>query len=192
MCEDYGLCTFQKHHKLKLLLYLSSMRSYADQLKKNKFKINYLDLNNDFKVPYEKKLEIFIKKNKINELVSFEIEDKFFEKKIMSFIKKLKINWKVIPSPMFLNSRDDFKNYLSKTKKPYMANFYKIMRTKTNILIDKGKPKGGKWSFDEDNRKKLPSTVQIPKQLNLKNIYLNPKNHLWQLSTKMSEKNLEY
>ena len=88
MCEDYGLCTFQKHHKLKLLLYLSSMRSYADHLKKNKFKINYLDLNNDFKVPYEKKLEIFIKKNKINQLVSFEIEDKFFEKKNYVLDKK--------------------------------------------------------------------------------------------------------
>ncbi len=165
MCEDYGLCTFQKHHKLKLLLFLSSMRSYADQLKKNKFKINYLDLNNDFKVPYEKKLEIFIKKSKINQLVSFEIEDKFFEQKIMSLTKKLKINWKVIPSPMFLNSRDDFKNYLSKTKKPFMANFYKIVRTKTDILMDKGKPKGGKWSFDDDNRKKLPSSIKIPNMI---------------------------
>ena len=34
MAEDYGLCTFQKHHKLKILLYLSSMRSYRDELKK--------------------------------------------------------------------------------------------------------------------------------------------------------------
>ena len=56
MAEDYGLCTFQKHHKLKLILFLSSMRSYADELKKNKFKINYYDLNKDFKVSYEKKL----------------------------------------------------------------------------------------------------------------------------------------
>ena len=24
MAEDYGLCTFEKHHKLKILLYLSS------------------------------------------------------------------------------------------------------------------------------------------------------------------------
>ena len=38
MAEDFGLCTFQKHHKLKLILFLSSMRSYADELKKNKFK----------------------------------------------------------------------------------------------------------------------------------------------------------
>ncbi len=34
MAEDYGLCTFHKHHKLKLILFLSSMRSYSDELKK--------------------------------------------------------------------------------------------------------------------------------------------------------------
>ena len=44
MCESFDLCTFQKHHKLKLILFLSSMRSYADELKKNKFKVNYIDL----------------------------------------------------------------------------------------------------------------------------------------------------
>ncbi len=165
MMEDFGLCTYQKHHKLKLILFLSSMRSYADELKKNKFKINYYDLNKEFKIPYEKKLEKFINKNKINELISFEIEDKFFEKKILLLTKKLNINWKIITSPMFLNTRDEFKNYLSKTKKPFMANFYKIARTKTNILMDKGKPKGGKWSFDEDNRKKLPSSIKIPSMI---------------------------
>ena len=162
MMEDYGLCTFQKHHKLKLILFLSAMRSYADELKKNKFQINYYDLNNDFKTSYEKKLENFIIKNKVKELISFEIEDKFFEKKILSLTKKVKISWKVINSPMFLNSRDDFKDYLSKTKKPFMANFYKTARIKIDILMDKGKPKGGKWSFDEENRKKLPKDIKIP------------------------------
>ncbi len=162
MMEDYSLCTFQKHHKLKLILFLSAMRSYADELKKNKFKINYYDLNNDFKTSYEKKLENFIIKNKVKELISFEIEDKFFEKKILSLTKKVKISWKVINSPMFLNSRDDFKDYLSKTKKPFMANFYKTARIKIDILMDKGKPKGGKWSFDEENRKKLPKDIKIP------------------------------
>ena len=37
MAEDYELCTYEKHHKLKILLFLSSMRSHADQLKKNKY-----------------------------------------------------------------------------------------------------------------------------------------------------------
>ena len=165
MCESYDLCTFQKHHKLKLILFLSSMRSYADELKKNKFKVNYIDLHKDFKISYEKKLENFIKKNKYQELISFEIEDKFFEKKISSLCKKNKIEWTIIQSPMFLNSRDEFKNYLSKTKKPFMANFYKIARAKTDILMDNNKPKGGKWSFDEDNRKKLPKDIKIPEMI---------------------------
>ena len=33
-----------------------------------------------------------------------------------------------------------------------MANFYKIVRTKMNLLMNKnGTPKGNKWSFDEEN-----------------------------------------
>ena len=39
MSEDYELCTYEKHHKLKILLFLSAMRSHADHLKKNKFKV---------------------------------------------------------------------------------------------------------------------------------------------------------
>jgi len=162
MCESYDLCTFQKHHKLKIILFLSSMRSYADELKKNRFKINYVDLKKEFKISYEKKLEKFIIKFKFNELISFEIEDKFFEKKIKILCKKNNIKWTQIQSPMFINSRVEFKEYLNKTKKPFMANFYKIARTKTNILMDKGKPKGGKWSFDEENRNKIPKDIKIP------------------------------
>ena len=53
MAEDYGLCTFEKHHKLKILLFLSSMRSYADGLKDNKFKLNYSKIDSsDFKKDY--------------------------------------------------------------------------------------------------------------------------------------------
>ena len=50
MCEDYELCTFQKHHKLKILLFLSSMRSYRDELKQNKF--NPLEIVLSLQVPY--------------------------------------------------------------------------------------------------------------------------------------------
>ena len=88
MAEDYGLCTFEKHHKLKILLFLSSMRSFRDELKSKNFNIIYQDINKGFKVPYEKKLEKVIKEKKIKELSFFEIEDKFFEKKILSLSKK--------------------------------------------------------------------------------------------------------
>ena len=57
MCESYDLCTYEKHHKHKLILFLSSMRKYASELKKNTFKINYDAINTEFKIAYEKKLE---------------------------------------------------------------------------------------------------------------------------------------
>ena len=115
MAEDNGLCTYEKHHKLKILLFLSSMRSYADNLKKNSFKLTYSRIdNNDFKSDYLTKIQKIVKKNKIKEISFFEIEDKPFEKKILDFIKKNKIKLNIVKTPMFLNSRDDFKKYLSK------------------------------------------------------------------------------
>ena len=88
MAEDHGLCTYEKHHKLKILLFLSSMRSFRDELKFKKFNIIYYDIDKNFKISYEKKLENIIKEKKIKEVSFFEIEDKFFEKKILSFCKK--------------------------------------------------------------------------------------------------------
>ena len=165
MAEDYQLCTYEKHHKQKILLFLSCMRSHADRLKKNKFKLEYSSIEDkSFKLDYTEKLKKIIKAKKIKEISSFEIEDKFFENKITNFLKKEKIKWNIIQTPMFLNSREKFKNYLSKSKKPFMAVFYKDTRRDLDILMKKdGNPEGGKWSFDEENRNKLPKNISIPK-----------------------------
>ena len=102
MAEDKGLCTYEKHHKQKILLFLSSMRSYADGLKKNKFKLNYVKIEDkEFHDDYLKKLKKIITQKKIKEISSFEVEDKFFEKKISQFLKKENIHWNVIQTPMF-------------------------------------------------------------------------------------------
>ena len=150
MAEDYQLCTYEKHHKNKILLFLSSMRSHAENLRKDKFKLEYFKIEDkEFKDDYLKKLKKVISSKKIKEISSFEVEDKFFEKKINHFVKKEKIKWNIVQTPMFLNSRDEFKQYLSKSKKPFMATFYKDVRKKSGILMGSdGNPIGGKWSFD--------------------------------------------
>jgi len=165
MAEDLGLCTYQKHHKKKILLFLSSMRSYYEDLKKKNFKIEYQSIEQIFfKLDYAEKLKKIIRSKKISEISCFEIEDKFLEKKIFSILKKEKIKLNIIQTPMFLNSREKFKKYLSKSKKPFMSTFYKNTRKDLNILIKKNRnPEGDKWSFDEDNRNKLPKNISIPK-----------------------------
>ena len=64
MSEDYELCSYEKHHKLKILLFLSSMRSFKDELKSKNYKVIYEDVNRKFKSSYEKKLENIIKEKK--------------------------------------------------------------------------------------------------------------------------------
>ena len=76
---------------------------------------------------------------------------------------------------MFLIDRDEFKDYLSKNKRPFMANFYKIVRTKTNLLMNKnGTPKeinGALMKTIERNfqRIKIP---EISKVKDTKNYYV--------------------
>ena len=73
---------------------------------------------------------------------------------------------------MFLTTREEFKNYIG-SKKPFMAQFYKSQRKKTKYFIDsENKPTGGKWSFDEDNRKKLPQNIRLPEKF-----YFNETEH---------------
>ena len=165
MAEDYGFCSNFNHHKNKILLFLSSMRSYADKLKEAKLKYIYNSLDDHlFKISYIEKLFLVIKKHNITEVTHFEIEDKGFEYELKQFLEKNKISFNIIKSPMFLNSREDFKNFIARYKKPLMANFYKISRKRFNILIDENEnPIGGKWSYDQENRKKLPKNITIPK-----------------------------
>ena len=95
MAEDKGLCTYEKHHKQKILLLLSSsMRSYADSLKKNKFKLEYSKIEDkEFSDDYLKKLKKIIIQKKITEVTSFEIEDKLFEQKDFTcFLKRKRLS----------------------------------------------------------------------------------------------------
>jgi len=91
MAEDYQLCTYEKHHKHKILLFLSSMRSHADSLKKDKFKLEYVKIEDkEFKDDYLKKLKkiISIKKLKRSQVLKSRIN--FLKKKLIYLLKKKK------------------------------------------------------------------------------------------------------
>ncbi len=166
MAEDFGLTTEHKHHKLKILMFLWSMRKYRDNLVKNGYEVYYHSIDDDnFKDIFEDKFLKVIKKEDISKIKYFEIEDHFFEKRFNNFVLVNKLNHETINNPMFLTSRLEFKEFLKSQKKLIrMASFYQKIRQKLSILIDdQNKPLGGKWSYDEDNRKKIPKNIDIPK-----------------------------
>lgn len=163
MREDQELCTYYRFHKHKIIFFLAAMRHYADELKQQKIKVHYENLNPKEKDCFEEKLLDIITQKKIRKIFIFEIEDKFFEKRILNCLENISLEKEIITSPLFLTSRENFSAYLKKNRKPFMKTFYEDQRKKLNILIDSEKnPTGGKWSFDEDNRLKLPADLNPP------------------------------
>ena len=164
MAEDHGLCTTFKYHKSKIYLFLAAMREYNDVLIEKSIKTNYykLDERNDSD-DYASFLIKFLTSKNIKKINIFEIEDKSFEKIFIDTVSKANIDIEIHKTPMFIFDRDKFIT-MAKGKKVYrMASFYQKARKELGILMDKeNKPVGGKWSFDEENRKKIPKNTVIP------------------------------
>ena len=162
MCEDLGLCTDIKHHKAKIALFFFAMRSYKESLLKNGYKVEYKDCFSDFSVSYIEKLQIYIKDNDIKKISFYEIEDKPFEEKLYKLIKTNNLDFEEIRSPMFLDTRESFQKFAKDKKFLLQGNYYKKNRREFNLLLSEGKPVGGKWSYDELNRLKLPKDYELP------------------------------
>ena len=84
-------------------------------------------------------------------------------KRINNFVESNNLALNILPSPMFMSSEDLKDLFESNTKKPLMGRFYENQRKSQKILVNSDDtPEGGKWSFDEMNRKKLPKKIMIP------------------------------
>lgn len=185
MIEDYSLCTHYTYHKHKLILFLSAMRSHADVLKK-KYRLEYSKLEEEtIDTVYEERLEATLEKYpEVEEVLTYDIEDHFFEERILDFCKEKELRLIEVDSPGFLTTKEQFSDYLQNSKKPLMHHFYQQQRKRLNVLVDDdGNPIHGKWSFDADNRKKLPGNKTVPPM-----IFPEPTDHTKEVSDLVAKK----
>ena len=163
MAEDLGLCTYEKHHQQKIVLFLAAMRAYADELRAAGYDVYYVALDPADTRSYEDKLASVLEENVVAEVLHFEIEDKAMEERIVAFADAQKLTRTELRSPMFTCTRQDFAAWNRGHKRPFMQEFYKFQRKRLGILVDAdGNPEGGKWSYDADNRKRLPKKIVPP------------------------------
>jgi len=159
-------------HKQKLLLHRASMHYYHGFLEKKGYQVSYLDYSNYGKL--ENVFELLFKnseKEKITEIHYIDTTDYLLERRLTRFAKKLDVKLIQYETPLFLTSKEELDKILQKTKSGsyLMANFYQKQRKRLDILMNPdGSPKGGKWSFDDENRKSLPknskdNSIKIPK-----------------------------
>ena len=161
-----------KFHKSKILFHRISMMKYSNYLSNYLPKVNYIDSFKD-----ESDTLVLIKKlikNGLRKLNYIDPCDNWLNKKLLSFNNQLELN--KLESPQFLNSENENLKFFNPNKsKFFQTSFYKQQRKKLNILIQENKPIGGKWTYDDENRKKYPKD-KLPPKINFtpyKKIHLN-------------------
>lgn len=157
--EDPLFFTQYRFHRKKLIFHRASMKAYASWLESRGARVLYHEAVTFS--PREKILEGLSGRG-FGLIHYYDPVDDWLEKKIIRTAEKLKIPLQKHRSPAFLNAREDLTDFFSNRKKFLMESFYIRERRRLGILVRDGKPEGGRWSFDAENRKKLPSGIQIP------------------------------
>ena len=161
--EEYLFFKQYPFHKQKIAFHRASMKCYANFLDKVKhFEVNYIDsITNlsDIRL-----LILELKSLGFDQINYIDPTDNWLQKRILSACNENDIKSQQFDSPLFLNTKTELHNFFREDKKKYhQTTFYKEQRKKHNILIDEdGKPNGGKWTFDMENRKKYPSKKNPP------------------------------
>ena len=122
------------YNKKKLILHKGSMEYYKDYLKDKGFKVKYID--------YDEKLKISSK----DEGVYFDPIDN---------IDGLPKNFKMLESPNFILTTEDYEKYRKKTDKFVFNNFYMWGKKLIDVM-----PKVK--STDKENRNAMPDNIKIP------------------------------
>lgn len=142
-------------HKQKLLLHRASMKCYADWLLGEGHSVRYVEYVEGLSLS-----EVLGEGEQVGNVVGLEPTDYILKKRLIQACASLNKRLKLFPTPNFLNTEADNADFFATKKNWQMANFYKHQRKGLNILVDdNAEPLGGKWSFDTENRKKLPKKL---------------------------------
>ncbi len=148
-------------HQQKLVLHRASMQFYKQYLLNQGLEVQYIDAAHQHS---NCALLIEDLANKgVTEIHIYAVIDNWLMKRIVTACEKFKISLQVLDSPNFLNTTSSVADFFDKRKTYFQTDFYTWQRKQRKILIEKdGKPIGGKWTYDAENRSKFPKKEVVP------------------------------
>ena len=167
LTEEFLFFQQYRFHKQKITFHRASMQFYRTHLKERKFEVKYINAHSE--LSDVRALLPHLAKSGISVLHCIDPVDDWLEKRIKSSAQKYGLKIIEYDSPLFLNTRDDVTRYVENQKNLRQTAFYIEQRKKRKILLDaEGRPAGGKWSYDSENRlkypkDKVPPAVTFPK-----------------------------
>lgn len=169
MVEVNEEATYVRHHQQKLVLVLSAMRHFADELKKDGVQVDYVYMGDDDNSgSFSGEVKRALQHHQCDHLVVTEPGEWRVLEMIRTWQKNLDISVEIRPDNRFLCSLAEFAKWAEGRKSLRMEYFYRTMRRKTGWLMDGEKPIGGQWNYDKQNRKSLPRGITCPKRLRFK------------------------
>lgn len=147
-------------HKQKLILHRASMKAYEATLQRLGKKVHYIESNSILKTQDIGKI---LSKNKVKEVTFYAPEDDWLSRDLYKSLESEEIKINELPHPHFITPLQTVINYTPKGSFFFFNDFYISQRIEKNVLVNNKKPEGGKWSFDKDNRSKLPPKTLLPK-----------------------------
>jgi deoxyribodipyrimidine photolyase-related protein len=140
----------RKHHKQKIALVFANLRHFADELGARGFTVRYESSDHNFAESLQR-----IAHDLGTRLVMMEPASRELRTEIEPLIDRGIVEF--VPNEFWLTSEEDFEASQSASGPPWrMDRFYRHIRRTKDILMQDGKPVGGRFSFDGDNREPWP------------------------------------
>ncbi|MFK7913496.1 MAG: cryptochrome/photolyase family protein [Pseudomonadales bacterium] len=160
MVEDAALCERRPYHQQKLTLVLAAMRSHARALEDSGYQVHYRNLSQQQSLA-ETLTELPGLAGQT--LLGYQPHSRGQRRWIEQACSQAGCAWQPAPSPYFLTDSDTFTALAGARLPLQMGRFYKAQRQRLEVLLTAdGAPQGGRWSFDEDNRRKFPKRQTAP------------------------------
>jgi len=163
MVEVATETTYVPHHKQKIVLILSAMRHFAEELSGRGIRVEYVKLdaseNTGF---FSGEVERAIKKHKPERIIVTEPSEYRVRQFMDDWQDAFGLPVHIIEDTRFFSTSNEFAKWAEGKKQLRMEFFYREMRRKTGLLMHGNEPLGEQWNFDHDNRKALPKSLSVP------------------------------
>lgn len=156
--------TYVQHHPKKIVFVLSAMRHFAAKLRANGYVVHYVCLDDPLNTgTFSGEVERAISNWMPDRVVVTEPGEFRIRKVMDNWNDKFGIPVQIRNDDRFVSTIDEFSDWANSRKSLRMEYFYREMRKKTGLLMDAaGKPEGGEWNYDSQNRKRLPKGKVAP------------------------------
>lgn len=150
--------TYVRHHKAKIVLILSAMRHFAEELRKDGWEVDYIYLDDpDNTGSFTGEVARAVERHAARSMRIVEAGEWRIQKAIEGWQEQLGISVEILSDDRFICPLPDFFAWASSRRELVMESFYRQQRRRTGLLIEPDDtPTGGQWNFDKDNRAPPP------------------------------------